>query len=74
MEVSKLLEKKYSDVAGFHLSFDDIKEVCREAWKDREIYYLCFGRHKTKKNCNCEESDKSNIEKRTNFKSLNMMI
>ena len=49
MEVSKLLEKKYSGVAGFHLSFDDIKEVCREAWKDREIYYLCFGRHKTKK-------------------------
>ena len=30
----------YTDIAGFDMSYDDFKELCREAWRERNNYLL----------------------------------
>ena len=36
----KDIEHIYRDIAGFDISYDDIKELCREAWKEKHNYLL----------------------------------
>ena len=37
----KDIESIYRDVDGYDMSFDEIKQLCREAW-DEEYNYLCI--------------------------------
>ena len=32
------VEHFYRDIAGFEMSYDEFKEMCREAWKEKYIY------------------------------------
>ena len=34
----KDIEHIYKDIAGFDMSYDELKELCREAWKEKYNY------------------------------------
>ena len=34
------IEPIYSDIAGFHMSYDEFTSLCREAWKEKYNYSL----------------------------------
>ena len=36
----KDVEHIYRDKAGFDMSFDEFKELCREAWKEKHNYII----------------------------------
>ena len=33
----------YRDVAGFDMSYEEFKGLCREAWKDEDYIYIYIG-------------------------------
>ena len=56
----KVMEHIYRDVAGYDLSYDDFKELCRRSW---EKYYISFCIDRSEKReqgryCICNESKK----------------
>ena len=53
----KDVEHIYRDIAGFDMSYDEFKGLCREAWKEK-YNYLKINRleDKTKRYCICNES------------------
>ena len=32
------VEQIYRDIAGFDMSYDEFKELCRDAWKEKKNY------------------------------------
>ena len=36
----KDVEHVYRDIAGFDMFYDEFKELCREAWKEKFTYFL----------------------------------
>ena len=36
----KEVEHIYRDIAGFDMPYDEFKELCRKAWKEKHIYLL----------------------------------
>ena len=36
----KDVEHIYKDIAGFDMSYDEFKSLCREAWKEKNNYLL----------------------------------
>ena len=41
----KDIEHIYKDVAGYDMSYDEIKELCKKSW-DEDYNYLCIDRSK----------------------------
>ena len=37
-QILKDVEHIYSDITGFDMSYDELKELCREAWKEKHNY------------------------------------
>ena len=60
----KDIEHIYRDVAGYDMTYDEFKELCRKSWD--EVYnYLCFDRSKKRdqgRYCICNESKRTYIE------------
>ena len=57
----KYIEHIYRDVAGYDMSYDEFKELCRKSW-DEDYNYLCIDRSKKRdrgKYCICNESKKN---------------
>ena len=54
----KDIEQIYRDVAGYDMSYDEFKELCRKSWE--EVYiYLCVDKSKKRERgryCICNES------------------
>ena len=51
------IEILYRDVAGYDMSYDEFKEVCRKSWKE-EYNYLCIDRSQRRdlgRYCICNE-------------------
>ena len=60
----KDIEHIYGDVAGYDMSYDEFKELCRKPWEE-DYNYLCINRSKKKKQeryCFCNESKNTYIE------------
>ena len=60
----KDIEHIYRDVAGYDMSYDEFKELCRKSWEE-DYNYLCIDRSKKRdqgKYCICNESKKTYIE------------
>ena len=56
----KDIEHKYGDVAGYDMSYDEFKELCRKP-RDEAYNYLCIDRSKKGHQgsyCKCKESKK----------------
>ena len=54
----KDIEHIYRDVAGYDMSYDEFKELCRKSWEEDYIY-LCIDRFKKRdqrRYCICNES------------------
>ena len=54
----------YRDVAGYDLSYDEFKELCRKSW-DENYNYLCIDRSKKRdqgRYCICNAGKKTYIE------------
>ena len=60
----KDIEHIYRDVAGYDMTYDEFKELCRKSW-DEDYNYLCIDRSKKRdqgRYCICNESKKTYIE------------
>ena len=60
----KDIEHVYRDVAGYDMSYDEIKELCRKSWEEK-YNYLCIDRSKKRDQGRyfiCNESIKTYIE------------
>ena len=60
----KDIENIYRDVAGYNMSCDEFKKLCRNLWED-DYKYLCTDRSKKRvqgRYCICKESKNTNIE------------
>ena len=60
----KDIEHIYRDVAGYDMTYDEFKELCRESWEEDYIY-LCIDRSKKRdqgRYCVCNESKNTYIE------------
>ena len=60
----KDIEHIYRDVAGYDMSYDEFKELCRKSW-DEDYNYLCIDRSKKRdqgKYCICNESKNTYLE------------
>ena len=58
------IEHIHSDVAGYDMSYDEFKELCRNLWEEDYIY-LSIDRSKKRdqgRYWNCNESKKAYIE------------
>ena len=56
----KDIEHIYRDVAGYDMSYDEFKELCRKSWEE-DYNYLCIDRSKKRdqgRYCICNESKK----------------
>ena len=42
MQSSEEIEKLWRDFAGIHMEDDEIKDLCRGAWKNEKYNYLYF--------------------------------
>ena len=51
----------YSDIAGFDMSYDEFKSLCREAWKEK-YNYLLINRLEDKNGSRCKICNESNPE------------
>ena len=76
----KDIEHVYRDVAGYDMSYDDFKELCRKS-RDEEYNYLCIDRSKKRdqgRYCICNESKKninrSNTSDETFLKNNHILI
>ena len=76
----KDIEHIYRDVAGYDMSYDEFKELCRKSW-DEDYNYLCIDRSKKRdreKYCICNESKKniyrSNTSDETFLNLLNVIF
>ena len=57
----KDIEHIYRDVAGYDMSYDEFKELCRKSWEE-DYNYLCIDESKKRdqgKYCICNESKKN---------------
>ena len=60
----KDIEHIYRDVAGYDMSYDEFKELCRKTWVE-DYKCLCIDRSKKRdqgRYCFCKESKKTYIE------------
>ena len=60
----KDIEHIYRDVAGYDMTYDEFKELCRKSW-DEDYVYLCIDRSKKRDHgryCICNESKRTYIE------------
>ena len=60
----KDIEHKYRDVAGYDMSYDEFKDLCRKSWEE-DYNYLCIDRSKKRgqgRYCISNESKKTYIE------------
>ena len=60
----KDIEHIYRDVAGYDMSYDEFKKICRKSW-DEDYTYFCFDRSKRRdqvRYCICNESKKTYTE------------
>ena len=60
----KDIEHIYRDVAGYDMSYDEFKDLCRKSWEE-DYNYLCIDRSKKRdrgKYCICNESKNTCIE------------
>ena len=60
----KDIEHIYRDVAGYAMTYDEFKELCRKSW-DEDYNYFCIDRSKKRdqgKYCICNESKRTYIE------------
>ena len=64
IQTLKDIEHIYRDVAGYEMSCDKFKELCRKSWEEDYIY-LCIDRSKKREQgryCICNESKKTYVE------------
>ena len=55
-------EHIYKDVAGYDISYDEFRELCRKSWEE-DYNYLCIDRKRQQgRYCICNESKKTYIE------------
>ena len=60
----KVLEHIYRDFAGYNMSNDEFKDLCRESWEE-DYNYLCIDRSKKRvqvRYCICNESKNTYID------------
>ena len=60
----KDIEHIYRDVAGYDMSYDEFKELCRKSWEE-DYNYLCIDRSKKRdqgRYCICNESKNTYLE------------
>ena len=48
----KDIEHTYRDVAGYDMSYDEFKELCRSSWEEN-YKYLCIDRFKKREQARC---------------------
>ena len=57
-QTAKTVQQIFNDLAGFDMSYDEFKELCREAWKEK-YYYLKINKIDDEEEyCICNESKK----------------
>ena len=60
----KDIEHKYRDIAGYGMSYDEFKELCRKSWEE-DYNYLSIDTSKKRdqrRYCICNESKKTYIQ------------
>ena len=60
----KDIEHIYKDVAGYDMSYDEFKKICRKPWEE-DYNYLCIDRFTKRKQgryCFCNESKNTYLE------------
>ena len=60
----KNVEHIYRDIAGFDMSYEEFKELCREAWKEKYKYFL-INRLEDKNGSRYKTCNESNPEYKT---------
>ena len=58
------IEHTHRDVAGYDMSYDEFRELCKKSWEE-DYNYLCIDRSKKKEQeryCICNESKNTYIE------------
>ena len=72
----KDIEYIYRDVAGYVMTYDEFKELCRKSW-DEDYNYLCIDRSKKRdqgRYCICNESKKNIYRSNTSDKTFLIMF
>ena len=70
----KDIEHIYRDVAGYDMSYDEFKELCRKSW-DEEYNYFCIERSEKRdqgRYCIHNESKKTYIETTPQTKAFSL--
>ena len=68
----KDIEHIYRDVAGYDMSYDEFKELCRKSWEE-DYNYLCIDRSKKRdqgRYCICNENKKNVYRSNTSDESF----
>ena len=61
----KVVGNSFRGIAGFELSFEELREICKKAWKDKNDDFPCMDKSQKKtygKNCPCKISKSTPTE------------